>query len=513
MGIPSYFKHIILNYRQIIAENKKSSLINNLYLDSNSIIYDAIHLIENKDNVEKQIFHLVYKKILFYVNEIKPTNTLFIAFDGVAPAAKLHQQRTRRYKAAMENNIFGMEEEKIFNTVEITPGTKFMENLDKFINLKFKNAKKLNLKKIIVSGPSEPGEGEHKIFELIRNQSSHNNEKTVIYGLDADLIMLSLNHLQYAKEIYLYRETPHFIKNLDDSLVPNKSYLLNIPLMKDKLLLELELNKINGNNEIDLIKDYIFIFFFLGNDFLPHFPALSIRTSGIEIVLDSYRDTLSKKGHLTNSNKIIWKNLKYFIELLGKQEHKNILDQYKIREKQSRKVKNLKEEREIYLNLPLLDKNKEIYINPQEMGWEHRYYDILLGMERSEHNLKKIVKNYLEGLEWNLAYYNTGCKDWRWSYKYNYPPLLRDIYPLVPYFDIEMIEGKMPEYIDQQVQLAFVLPRSNFNLLSKKNAIILGDLMNYKYNIEYSYCRYIWEGHIEIDNSLNVEQIEEILNI
>ena len=40
-----------------------------------------------------------------------------------------------------------------------------------------------------------PGEGEHKIFDYIRENKHINNEKTVIYGLDADLIMLTVNHL------------------------------------------------------------------------------------------------------------------------------------------------------------------------------------------------------------------------------------------------------------------------------------------------------------------------------
>ena len=60
---------------------------------------------------------------------------------------------------------------------------------------------------MIISTSNEVGEGEHKLFQYIRD-IPHFNDTTVIYGLDADLIMLCLNHLSFAKKLYLYRETP-----------------------------------------------------------------------------------------------------------------------------------------------------------------------------------------------------------------------------------------------------------------------------------------------------------------
>ena len=57
---------------------------------------------------------------------------------------------------------------------------------------------------IYVFGSDEPGEGEHKIFEFIRN-NNHTNQNTLVYGLDADLIMLYLI-IYLSIKIFIYLE-------------------------------------------------------------------------------------------------------------------------------------------------------------------------------------------------------------------------------------------------------------------------------------------------------------------
>lgn len=118
MGIPSYFSYIVKNHPNIIKRYLKDSLVvDNLYLDCNSIIYDCVH----KTDFSKMESVLVAKtygpiianviqKIESYMALILPKKRVFIAFDGVAPVAKLQQQRERRYKAAftaeMNKKIF-----------------------------------------------------------------------------------------------------------------------------------------------------------------------------------------------------------------------------------------------------------------------------------------------------------------------------------------------------------------------------------------------------------------------
>ena len=93
MGIPSYFSYIVKNHPDILKQIQESKLnVDNFYLDCNSVIYDVIHNIDFKTIKEEEtdlIIKNVFIKIDEYVNVIKPTNNLFIAFDGVAPSCKI----------------------------------------------------------------------------------------------------------------------------------------------------------------------------------------------------------------------------------------------------------------------------------------------------------------------------------------------------------------------------------------------------------------------------------------
>ena len=81
------------------------------------------------------------------------------------------------------------DKKEMWDTTAITPGSQFMINLSRTINTTFEN-KFPNLN-ILISSSNNPGEGEHKIYEFIRdNKDYHRDTNTVIYGLDADLIML-----------------------------------------------------------------------------------------------------------------------------------------------------------------------------------------------------------------------------------------------------------------------------------------------------------------------------------
>ena len=77
-----------------------------------------------------------------------------------------------------------------------------------------------------------------------------------------------------------------------------------------------------------------FLCFFLGNDFLPHFPSVNIRTNGVDIMLEAYKEVIGKsKQNLTNGKTIYWKNVRKLVKFLAENEYDNLMDEYTIRKK------------------------------------------------------------------------------------------------------------------------------------------------------------------------------------
>jgi 5'-3' exonuclease len=529
MGIPSYFSHIVKNHREIIKKLLDINYpINNLYIDSNSIVYDCLRKISYKDNdefFENTLIQQVCYKLEEYIKHIQPNNRVFIALDGVAPVAKLEQQRNRRYKSTMEKKIMKFIDpliDKSWSSTAITPGTNFMNNLNKGIKDFFhKKELSYHLKQIIFSGSDEVGEGEHKLFSYIRrNEKSHKNETSIIYGLDADLIMLSLNHLPISKHIYLYRETPEFIKSIDRDLNPNESYLLDIPELSKVIISTMNNGrKVNNKQQVNRLYDYIFMCFLLGNDFLPHFPSVNIRTKGIYKLLAAYRNVLGNSNkNLTNGKKIYWDNFYKFIDYLAKEEHNNLKSEYEIRNKMEKRQfpsETIDDKKMRYLNAPILNRCKERYIDPYSYGWENRYYETLFDSYNSKDYVRDVCINYMEGLEWVMKYYTSGCADWRWKYNYNYPPLFADLLRYIPRWDMDLIEENNNKPVTESIQLSYVLPNESLVLLPQKYHIRLLKNMRECYptdcKLEWSFCKYIWESHVHLP-SIDIDKLEHLLN-
>lgn len=574
MGIPSYFSYIIKNHSNIIRTLKyhnsvEHTVIHGLYMDCNSIIYDAIRQVGTTSDIncnespikigtssyQNAIIEYVIEKIKMYVAVIAPTELVYIAFDGVAPFAKMEQQRTRRYKSAFmqtidfENSAVLKPEQYAnifqsgFSSCNITPGTLFMEILSKRIEYAFSlNTQQSTLitRKYIVSTSKEPGEGEHKMFAYMREHANE-NQTLAVYGLDADLIMLSIVHSLICNNIYICREAPEFslksLGNVGKELEKDKNELLmlNVDLFSKSILKEMNIHTFDTGR----IYDYIFLCFFLGNDFLPHFPALNLRTCGIQYLLNAYAKEISANGTSskylisTKTGKIQWKWVFVLLRELAKYENDFIKKEYHDRNHMHSRIstsdKTKKDREVLFENTPMLYRADEHYISPDEQGWESRYYKIAFGEDGCiEHHslntkkenlfIKNVCINYLEGLEWVFKYYTEGCPHWRWKYNYNYPPLLSDLIQYIPQFETDFfVYDKNTARCDQlsmtpysaDEQLMYVLPRAYHYLIQneyKEQVIKKMGKEKYHYlfpeldqlKFKWMFCRYFWECHLDL---------------
>lgn len=557
MGIPSYFQYIIRSHGEIFKHLNDLKGIDNAYFDSNSIVYDclkSLHFSQNETNeqFELRLIQSVTEKIVSYLHILQPKGVVILAFDGVAPVAKLEQQRTRRYKTWFTRSIeeqlkevYERSEKKeeepsqSWDTSSITPATRFMKKMDEYLHNYFSQEHIQNTKtykKIILSGSNEHGEGEHKIFDFIRrNKEYHSKTTTTIYGLDADLIMLCLNHLYISKKMYLFRETPSFHTELDESYEKEDLCFMDIHELSFDIVEAMTHQYYRDNSSSQAysiythkIQDYIFISFLLGNDFLPHFPALNIRTHGIDLLMNTYKAIMKDTEYLCDgkTKKIVWKNVRKFIQELANMEQEQIQIEYKTLmkyENQQRRAKGnyegqgnktYEEMQKQFSYYPSIHRETEHYIQPMEENWQQRYYKALFHIHRlTDREKQKIATNYLEGLEWVYEYYSEGCKNYRWKYMYHYPPLLEDLVKYIPVFDTEFVKSDNKP-LDELTQLCYVLPKHSLNLLPKNVETMMKTIYKdlYKeHKFVWAFHKYFWEAHVEMPE-INIDALEKEIN-
>ncbi len=328
-----------------------------------------------------------------------------------------------------------------FDSNSISPGTEFMHNLGRYIDIHIKQKQKpaftgrettdatqnnwrnkeqswrqkdiaewSNLT-VVFANDKVSGEGEHKLLDYIRKYG--NSYYTYcIYGSDADLIMLSMSALTTTaiKNIYVLR---------DEYKSPNY-LLINIPNFVRNLIKDVKSNWTDKLDEKRFINDFIFMCFMVGNDFLPHIPSIEIMTNGIESMLAFY--TKNKK-YITDNNglgKISCQDVVFNYEsLLPILKDLEGLEQSRC----NKKVNNPE-----YFRDDLLESSSFLVTN--EFG-QQKCVNI---NEYREKYMKKHFESsseaslmYLEGMQWVLSYYTLKVPDWEWSYKYDYAPNLTSI--------------------------------------------------------------------------------------
>lgn len=511
MGVPGFFSWLLRknrdNKKLILADPKNIKKHKLLLIDTNCLLHPCVNFIIDKVKQENRVISRdqleleIFQYIESYIDMlIKKTNSSFvyIAIDGVAPMAKILQQRQRRYKYLYDKEMkldYVSEEMKVDTTdiskypvssIEITPGTPFMERIDNFMKSYLKKLDKRNIK-YIYSSYQIQGEGEHKLLNYIKKNIK--NSQVIVYGLDADLLFLTLSvDEKLDNDIYVMREKQVFDnKEIDYEKEIEFNYVCIEELRHIITLLDME------------IPDFILLCYTIGNDFLPHIKSLDIKTGGLDKIITVYGELCKQyKKRLYENNKINHNMLKMIMsKLVWTEKH----------------VKSFKRR----LNEGELD------ISELKIVFENKtdYYKYYLGIDHiDEEIIKEMVITYISGFDWCIEYYTNECKSWSWGYTYLIPPLLEDIVKYYPQ-NIKIKEDKCQ--IKPIEQLLIAIPRGTYDLVIEKdiiNKVInnknIGYLFPMNYNIEINKEDIYWKFPVKIPLIGELEYkeyIQEMKNI
>lgn len=475
MGIPSYYKKLCDRIPGLLSKQRNGKRPTHLWIDFNCMVYHCLRRPgaqsfageATRIEWENHLIQEVCKYLKKIVGLVNPSEQVFVGVDGVVPMAKMRQQRLRRFKShwtAVEEVRIGKSEagKERWDTNSITPGTAFMERLGDAL----RTCKSEGME-WIVSTADEPGEGEHKAMRGLRECSTH--ESHVIYGLDADLILLSL--LQPVQEMWLFREAVECgeVQYTDNQ---EEYRYFSIHKLRDTLLA--------GKKGQNYILDYCMAMSLVGNDFLPHGLALKLKDGGHDMLLQMLEDVRKVHGQLidTSGKRVVWKkeSLKACIEWLAIREE--YLVQLHCSQKIGQRHQNARGStaKELAIDewnkTPLRICEELALVKSFGRGEDGKTRAVLLDSWKQVYNerwlgsgsIQYICQEYFRGLDWILQYYTGNSVDTEWCFPWFLPPLYSD---LLNNFQLDMPLSKQDSGIvlKPQEQLALVLPLASWWLI------------------------------------------------
>ena len=494
MGVPKLFAWLTKKYPQIIFD-KNLDNIDNFFFDFNGLIHPCAHKILSKYNnsVDKnQLERLIIKHIInytdFIIDNLNINKLIYISIDGVAPLAKMIQQRKRRYSSVlfkqMENDIRDQYNEPIidWDTNAISPGTIFMDNLTNSLKAHFSKKTYINNSgdeiKVILSSSYVVGEGEHKIINYIK-QNSNNSESNVIMGLDADLIMLSLS--TGLNNIYLYRENIN-VRRPD---LTQPFIYLSIDTLRNKFKLELE-NRIHHFNINNVINDFIILTMLIGNDFLPQIPGLNV--DNLDYLLDIYANHLNsnknpKYKYLLINNKLNFEGFSKILFKLSKMEEdllKKYIPRYDIKLQYTSEDPCKNDIKKMYYIKNNVSDKIFFYKRHSKQRYYNHYFNIDYNKNKLEYfrDVNNLCKNYFTMLVWNINYYFSKTENWQLAYKFNYAPYISDLSNYL-YNNLNIVKSiKLypAKPLEPLSQLMIILPPQSSHLLPNKYANLMTNI-------------------------------------
>jgi 5'-3' exonuclease len=482
MGIPSFYKHLLQTITGLTTKTRPPPAL--FGLDLNCAIYHCVKKVQKQTPYTPEI-QLVWERklidhVLAYITQmtkiVNPTQTVYVAVDGVAPMAKIKQQRCRRFKSAVEAAAMAKltaeakgipyVNEPRWDTNAITPGTQFMANLSNALRDYASKSQK-----IVVSPADEPGEGEQKIMDYIRIKKP---SSSVVYGLDADLIVLSLlTGVTTHSSIDLFREETEFNGSIKTDALDQEQFLyMDITQLATYLFSKYSHPT---QSKQQFIYDFVGLMSLLGNDFVPHGMGLKIRDEGIPILMELYSNV---ETHLVEPNNWTYNKeaLISLLDSLAQEEPKMILKS--VKRKLETRVGSTGSKDPVeqamarYNDTPVLwaaERPLIQYVKDESMekpqiqlrpNWEQTYDKLVF----HDAPLKDATHLYIQSILWTLKYYSGQPIDTWYYYPHHLPPRAKTVVEYLKNRDVEAPTTRRPA-LEPKTQLAMVLPQTSYHLL------------------------------------------------
>ncbi len=528
MGIPSYYKKLIDTVHGLVSKGHPQDAVNWLFMDFNCLIYHCLYREDTpqypgndlKDEWETQFLDCVVQYSLKVIKEVDPKKGVFIAVDGVVPMAKMRQQRLRRFKSAWLVKHSESGASCGWDKNSITPGTEFMKKL----RLKLENMISNNGKKTwTLSSSDEPGEGEHKIISQWRTGKYNGN--FAVYGLDADLIVLSMLGQECCNldnTIWLFREEVNAGKIQHDSSGEEVFEWFSINKLKEWMTYEY-----TEEQKKQFILNYCFAMSVLGNDFLPSSLGLKIREDGHAELVDIIKNlTINNKQLIdTETLTISYSNLKELFRVLTTEED-NRITKYILKKQRISYTLTQNEEGGTECdigenNWPLYHVEEEILVDKKQLcsNWKEKYITHYFpGFNYITNDINTICKEYLYGIQWVWAYY-TGVTEsvcFNWFYPFNLPPLWQMLHEYLHTYELPVFPSSVllnASDIKPVEQLALVLPLESWQLIpacpERSLPYIAPQFYPSTFSFESVGKRYFWEceSMIPLPSILEVKEM------
>ncbi|KAI7830315.1 XRN 5'-3' exonuclease N-terminus-domain-containing protein [Gamsiella multidivaricata] len=433
--------------------NQEGSQFDSVFIDVNGILHPAVRTAKNEAMFVKKLFSILDKLLTQFI----PNRICYLSVDGPAPVAKMLTQKARRASKGSKGKSEGM------STLHITPGCPFMTRLEHYLSYYsvryLQHRRLLGISpdlKFIIDHSNNPGEGESKIIEnIVQQAASIRGRPCAILSMDSDAVLQAI--ALGMPNMYVIRKDSPFTPAIVISI--------------DRFMNALERMFPSDSNQIRL--DFCALCLFRGNDYLPGlFVGLDrlwdvylytklvdpvIRQRGAlrflvsaesktfdlfflkQLILNSYmnpKDLRAKVSDIGRQQPI--QQLQRQLKQMGLQSLNSLDQQKEVRQQKQQNISTLsptiKEPRrsvseyEDESDMESLDEEDDNFsVDEERDGGSDSSEDSSTDSEETSEKegdpRHYSVKQFLDGVLWNLEMYCTGkCPDVSFCYNYRQGP-------------------------------------------------------------------------------------------